>query len=460
MKIFNTLTRTHDELVPRDEGRVSIYLCGPTVQSAPHLGHGRSSVVFDVLWRYLDWRGLEVEFLRNVTDVDDKIIARANEMGTTVEAVAQAGYEAFSAGYAGLGNRPPTLEPKATEHIPQMVKMIEKLVSDGHAYESDGDVYFSVGSFPAYGALSGNSVEDLVAGNRIESGTSKHHPADFAVWKAAKPGEPSWSSPWGDGRPGWHIECSAMAVEYLGIGFDIHGGGTDLIFPHHENEIAQTEAATGERFARYWMHNGMLNLSGEKMAKSTGHLVSLQDALERWDPMAVRLFFLRTHYRKPLDFNADALDDAEASLNRVRAFLRRAVDVESVDPDADIVAAFIDHMDDDMDIAGALGVMFDAVRSGNAGLDLGEDVAPRVAAVETIIDVLGLRLAQDASGVDVSALVAELGVTAASVDDLVGLRNDARASRDFALADSIRDGLSALGISIEDTVDGTRWHRS
>ncbi len=461
MKVHNTLTRSYDELVPRDEGKVGIYVCGPTVQSEPHLGHGRSAVAFDVLWRYLEWSGYEVEFVRNVTDVDDKIIARAAERGITTEQVAAEAYSAFDAGYTGLGNRRPTVEPRATEHIPHMVAMIESLIEKGHAYEADGDVYFSVSSFPSYGKLSGNDVDDLVAGNRVEPGVAKRDPADFALWKAAKPGEPSWDSPWGAGRPGWHIECSAMAAEYLGTDFDVHGGGTDLIFPHHENEMAQAEAAMDRPFARYWMHNGMLNLSGEKMAKSTGHVVSLLGALERWDPMAVRLFYLRTHYRKPLDFSESALDDAEASLARIRAFVRRVSSLETVDPDEDVLVAFRSHMDDDLDVAGALGVVFDTVRTANAALDEGRDAGAAASAVLEMLEVLGLAQGPDRGDeVDVSGIADSLGIEAASVDDLVAARDTARAERDWPLSDGIRDALAEVGIVIEDTADGTRWHRS
>ena len=317
MQLYNTLERATVPFTPSDPDRVTVYLCGPTVQSAPHLGHGRSAVVFDVLCRYLRWVGYEVDFVRNITDIDDKIISRAKELGITPKQVAAQAAEEFSIAFDKLGNLPPSSEPKATDHIEEMIQMIAALIDSNHAYESDGDVYFVVRSFPEYGKLSRQNVSDLRSGERVEIDDRKHDPLDFALWKAGKPGEPSWESPWGAGRPGWHIECSVMAREYLGDGFDIHCGGTDLIFPHHENEIAQSEAATGKTFARYWMHNGMLNLSGEKMAKSTGHVVTLQGALDEWDPVAVRLFYLRTHYRKPLDYSEAALGDAEASLGRL-----------------------------------------------------------------------------------------------------------------------------------------------
>jgi cysteinyl-tRNA synthetase len=445
--------------VPRDEGIVTIYVCGPTVQSQPHLGHGRSAVAFDVLSRYLSWLGNDVQFVRNVTDVDDKIIDRANALGMATEDVATMAFREFTDAYDKLGNIRPTVEPKATEHIPEMIAVIETLIERGHAYESGGDVYFSVRSFEQYGKLSRHDLDDLRAGDRIEGDGRKQDALDFAMWKSAKPGEPSWESPWGAGRPGWHIECSAMAERYLGQGFDIHAGGTDLIFPHHENEIAQSEAATGTTFARYWMHNGMLNLSGEKMAKSTGHFVTLLESLERWDPMAVRLFYLRTHYRKPLDFSEDALDDAEASLGRLRAFKRRTQGTESAAA-PDVLDAFAAHMNDDLDVAGALAVLFETVRRGNALLDDGEAADDLAAAFDEIVDVLGLTLdSTEAGEIDISDLVASLGLKARSVDDLLLQRAAARADKDFELSDAIRDGLASLGITIEDTADGARWHR-
>ena len=459
MQVYSTLARA---LVPLDveHGRVTIYVCGPTVQSEPHLGHGRSAVAFDVLRRYLEWLGNEVVFVRNVTDVDDKIIVRAQELGISTDEVAAHAFGTFDRGYTLLGNLAPTLEPRATEHIGGMIDLIESLIASGHAYESSGDVYFAVRSFDRYGALSRHDLDDLRAGDRVEPGDKKRDPLDFALWKASKPGEPSWESPWGGGRPGWHIECSAMAVEYLGQPFDIHAGGTDLIFPHHENEIAQSEAVSGVPLARYWMHNGMLNLRGEKMAKSTGHVVTLLESLERWDPLAVRLFYLRTHYRKPLDFSEDALDDAEASLQRLRAFRRRFDDRVDAVPDPKALGAFSAAMDADLDVAGALAVIFDLVRHGNAALDAGVDASALAAAFDVMVGVLGLKAGEDDTALDVSAIAADLGVGAASVEDLVALREAARGVRDWERADAIRDRLLEAGIVVEDTADGARWHRS
>lgn len=462
MHLYNTLERASVPFVPAEPGRVSIYLCGPTVQSEPHLGHGRSAVAFDVLYRYLDWVGYEVEFVRNVTDIDDKIIARAAELGSTVEQVVEEASAAFLGAYERLGNLGPTQEPRATEHIDEMVEMIGRLIDSDHAYEVEGNVYFAVRSFPEYGKLSRQGLEDLRAGDRVDVDDRKHDPLDFALWKAAKPGEPFWESPWGEGRPGWHIECSVMAREYLGDGFDIHGGGADLIFPHHENEIAQSEAVTGVTFARHWMHNGMLNLSGEKMAKSTGHFVTLLGALDEWDPLAVRLFYLRTHYRKPIDYSDAALEDAVASLGRLRAFRRRIRGEIDEPAGADVLDRFTAAMDDDLDVAGALAVVFDAVREGNTALDSGKDVSPLVAAFDEMLAVLGLserELVEPDDG-PVAALAAEFGIEDGSVEDLLDLRAKARRDKDWETADTIRVGLRALDITIEDAADGARWYRN
>jgi len=462
MQLYNTLARATVPFVPTNEDRVSIYLCGPTVQSEPHLGHGRSAVVFDVLRRYMTWLGYDVEFVRNVTDIDDKIINRAIEMGVTAEEVAMDAAEAFDDAYLRLGNLAPTAEPKATEYIEEMIDAIEMLIASDHAYAAEGDVYFAVRSYPEYGKLSGQDVADLRSGERVAIDDRKHDPLDFALWKSAKPGEPSWPSPWGEGRPGWHIECSVMAHEYLGDTFDIHGGGSDLIFPHHENEIAQSEAGTGTTFANYWMHNGMLNLRGEKMAKSTGHVVTLAGALDVWDPVAVRLFYLRTHYRKPLEYSESALVDAEASLARLRAFRRRVDDSVESPARAETVERFKAAMDDDLDVSGALAVLFDTVREGNSQIDAGADVSDLAAAFDEITGVLGLVIAEtgEADTVSVVALAARFGIEDGGVDSLVELRTRARADNDWSTADAIRDGLGDLGITIEDTADGARWHRN
>ncbi len=465
MRIHSTLGRTTSELVPRDGDRVTIYMCGPTVQTVPHLGHGRAFVVFDVLRRYLRWQGLDVLYVRNVTDIDDKIIDAAAERGVPVDQHAREMEEVFRSAMHALCVEDPDVEPRATEHIAQMQELIATLIETGHAYPSDGDVYFSVRSFPEYGKLSGRNPDDLRSGSRVEPGEAKRDPLDFALWKGAKPGEPTWDSPWGPGRPGWHIECSAMARAYLGDGFDIHGGGSDLIFPHHENEIAQSEAATGTPFARFWMHNGMLNLGGEKMSKSTGHVIDLVEAAEQYPAAAIRLFYLRAHYRSPLEYSLDLLDESVAALERLRAFRRRAG--EGSAPDDEFLGRFTAAMDDDLATPEAISALFDLVREGNRRLEAGESVADLAATYDTVVAVLGLgdEATDDAIGPAVAALLEAHDLPAAddlesAVASLVDARAAARDDRDWATADDIRDGLAEAGITLEDTPDGVRWYRS
>lgn len=468
MQVFNSLGRALQPFETRDDGRVGIYLCGPTVQAAPHVGHGRPAVAFDVIRRYLQWRGYNVTMVANITDIEDKIIASAAERGITPEELAAEAADQFRDAYRKLGVAPPDIEPKATDHVADMIDLIDELIKGEHAYPTkSGDVYFAVRSFEDYGALSGRKIDDLMSGARIEPGEEKRDPLDFALWKAAKPGEPSWESPWGLGRPGWHIECSAMAQKYLGEGFDIHGGGTDLVFPHHENEVAQAEAGNSSKFARYWLHNGMINLKGEKMAKSTGVVVDLLSALDKYQPTAMRLFYLRTHYRKPVDFTDEALEDASNSVERLWAFRRRFGGVAVADPSPDVIARFQRFMDDDFDTAGALSVVFDLVREGNSRLDDGEEVDALVAAYDEIIGVLGLlepTAELDDLVEDLAALAGRFGLEAAGgpqalVERLVALRDEARQQQQWAQSDEIRDQLLKLGIVTEDAVGGTRWHR-
>ena len=461
MKIYNTLGRELALFTPRDEGTVTMYVCGATVQARPHLGHGRYAVVFDVIRRYLLWLGYDVTYVRNVTDIEDRIIETASERGVTTEEVVEESYRDFAEAYRLLRVLEPTVEPWATEHIDDMVDLIGTLIGSDHAYVADGDVYYSVRSFPEYGKLSRHDPDDLRAGDRVEPSEQKRDPLDFALWKAAKPGEPSWESPWGPGRPGWHIECSAMARRYLGDDFDIHAGGHDLIFPHHENEIAQSEAATGVRFARYWMHNGLMNLGGEKMAKSTGNVVDLVEVLQSREPSAVRLLYLRTHYRKPLEFSEEALEDAEASLQRLWAFRRRVKGPMDDPANAEAMGRFQSAMDDDFDVAGALGVLFDVVREGNRRLDDGEEAGALVAAFDEIMAVLGLDEQQegvDDLAVQITRLADRVGAEP-DIDSLLERRAQARAAGEFDVSDLIRVELAALGIVVEDTADGVRWHR-
>ena len=472
--IFNTLGRVTTPLEPVDPPRVGMYVCGPTVQSPPHVGHGRSAVVFDVVRRYLSWKGWDVRFVRNITDVDDKIIAIAQQEGVPPGEHAVRITEEFDRGYRDLGVAAPDIEPKATEHIPDMIALINRLIDKGLAYARGGDVYFVVRSLAEYGKLSGHDLDDLLAGARVEISEQKDDPLDFALWKEAKPGEPWWDSPWGPGRPGWHIECSAMSARYLGETFDIHGGGNDLIFPHHENEIAQSEGANDAQFARIWMHNGMLNLSGEKMSKSTGHLVDLNEANRRFGGLAVRLFYLQAHYRSPQEFSLDLLEDARTALVRLQRLLERTVDVKQP-PHPETLAGFENAMDDDFSTPRALGLLFGAVREANRELERTGAGGPRAAAAWEIARVLGL---DDYSGDSMvsgtreadtlRASVAEIAVregadvigdTPEIVESLVAKRSAARSEGDYARADRIRDDLAALGIVLEDSRDGTRWLR-
>jgi cysteinyl-tRNA synthetase len=461
LRLNSTIHRAVVPFEPRDEGKVAMYVCGPTVQSEPHVGHGRSAVAFDVIRRYLIWRGYDMTYVRNITDIEDKIIAAAAESGETVDVLAERMTGRFASGYFALGVLAPDLEPKATEHIPEIIDMIQVLVDRGLAYPSDGDVYFSVRAFEGYGRLSGRNPDELLSGYRIEVGESKRDPLDFALWKGAKPGEPWWDSPWGEGRPGWHIECSAMAAKYLGEGFDIHGGGTDLIFPHHENEIAQSEGATGTVFARYWLHNGMVNLGGEKMAKSTGNLVSLASITEKHGGRALRLLFLRAHYRSPIDYSEELLTESEDALDRLQRFRDRATAGE---PEPTAVEQFTEVMDDDFGTPQAVSLLFDLVRDGNRLLDDGGDASAVAGAVESIVGVLGLDDATLPGKVvlDLGDLPRRFGLEGDGeevVDRLVDLRTRAREDRRYDDADAIREGLERVGVILEDGPDGTRWIR-
>ena len=453
MRLYNTLTRRVEQLRPREPGRLGIYVCGPTVQGAPHLGHARPALVPDVLRRYLQWRGWDVLHVRNVTDVDDKIIARAEAEGRYPAAVAEEYTRVYDEQMDRLRVLPPHIAPRATGHIVEMITLIARLLEVGSAYEAGGDVFFRVRSFPRYGRLSGRDVDELRAGERVEPDERKDDPLDFALWKAAKPGEPSWPSPWGPGRPGWHVECSAMATKYLGEGFDVHGGGQDLVFPHHENEIAQSEAATGRPFARHWLHNALLTMSGGKMSKSVGNIVPLGEALDRWDPNVLRQLYLSAHYRSPLDLHPGRLTEASAAVGRWEGYARAAEGVDAW-PDravrTDAVGRFTAAMDDDLATPRAQAVLFELVTAGHEHLAAGR--APQAAAArDTFLElagVLGYAFGPASAGARVAPLVTEL----------LRLREDARSRRDFATADAIRDRLSEAGVVVEDTPAGPRWH--
>jgi len=461
LRVHSTLHRAVVPFEPRDEGKVAMYVCGPTVQSEPHVGHGRSAVAFDVIRRYLIWRGFEVLFVRNITDIEDKIIAAAIEAGESVETLAEKMAKRFSDAYAALGVLEPDVEPKATEHIPEIIALIQSLVDRGLAYVAGGDVYFSVRSLEGYGKLSGRDPDELRSGYRIEVDEAKRDPLDFALWKTAKPGEPWWDSAWGSGRPGWHIECSAMAHKYLGEGFDIHGGGTDLIFPHHENEIAQSEGATGTTFSRYWLHNGMVNFGGEKMAKSTGNLVDLATITERRGGRGLRLLFLRANYRSPIDYSDELLDEADDALDRLQRFRDRATPGE---PDPEALGRFREAMDDDFGTPQAVSLLFDLVREGNRILDEGGDAASIAGTVGEMVEVFGLDDASPSpeTAFDLGHLAERFGISGDEdriLETLVAMRNRARAERRFDEADAIRDDLDRAGVTLEDGPHGTKWVR-
>lgn len=465
MKLHNTLSGRLEEFVPLTPGKVGMYVCGVTVYDRSHIGHARALVTFDVFFRYLRFLGYDVTFVRNFTDVDDKIIARAHSAGISAFDLAEANIRSFAEDVKALGCLPPTLEPRATEHIPEMIALIQELERKGLAYAVDGDVYYAVDKFPAYGKLAKRRLEDMVAGARVEVDERKRHPMDFALWKASKPGEPWWDSPWGKGRPGWHIECSVMSTRYLGQPFDIHGGGTDLIFPHHENEIAQSEGAKGCAFARYWAHNGMVTIGEEKMSKSLGNFMTVQEAARRVGGEAVRLFVIGTHYRSPLDFSPERLDESARALTRLYETLARADDAigsaASAKPHAAVMDEFRAAMDDDINTARALGVVFDIVRTINRLLDEGQTTAvvPLRRAVAEIASVLGIG-GQDPHAVlerAKRAHLADADVDAAEIERRIAARNAARAARDFKQADAIRAELKAKGIVLEDTPGGTVW---
>ncbi len=461
MRLYNTLTRTVEELVARDDGRIGMYTCGPTVQAAPHFGHARAALVPDVLRRWLEYRGYTVFHVRNVTDVDDKIIARAQLEDRPAAAVAEEYTRVYDAAMARCNVLPPHVAPRATGHIIEMIELVEHLVAQGAAYAAGGDVFFAVRAFDGYGRLSGRNVDELRAGARVEPTERKRDPLDFALWKAAKPGEPAWPSPWGRGRPGWHIECSAMAAKYLGEAFDIHTGGLDLIFPHHENEIAQSEAATGRRFARCWVHNGLLTLGEQKMSKSVGNVIGLDDALDRYGANVLRLFYLSAHYRSPVDFSEERLAEARAGFARWTAFVRASRGAPAQAPAAAgtgtppaaaaarerVVAA----MDDDLATPAAHAALFDLVSEGNRLLEAcrRDEVAALRAVFLELAGVLGYTFDEDSGAA---------GPTGPLVEELLRLRAEARERRDFATADAIRARLGALGVVVEDTAGDSRWH--
>ncbi|HUJ07397.1 MAG TPA: cysteine--tRNA ligase [Streptosporangiaceae bacterium] len=456
LRLHDTATRSVREFVPLAQGRASLYLCGATVQAPPHIGHIRSGVSFDIAVRWLKASGLEVTFCRNVTDIDDKILAVASADGAQWWAVAQRNQLAFSRAYDVLGCLPPDVEPRATGHVPEMIALIARLIETGHAYPADGSVYFDVSSYADYGALSGQRPEHMRAAEDTDGDGGKRDPRDFALWKGQKPGEPSWETPWGPGRPGWHLECSAMATKYLGATFDIHGGGLDLIFPHHENEVAQSRAA-GDGFARYWLHNGLVRLSGEKMSKSLGNSLLVAEMVTTVRPVELRYYLGQAHYRSDIDYSADALAEAASAYRRIEGFLTRAAQAAGVPAPGGLPAAFGAALDDDLGVPQALAVLHDCITEGNTALAAGDPAgaAKHAASARAMLGVLGLdpfaALWADAAGAGLREVVDAL--VAVALDQ----RSAARARKDYAAADAIRDRLLAAGVVVEDTPAGPRW---
>ena len=486
MLIYNTKNHRKEEFVPIEPGKVRMYVCGPTVYDQIHIGNGRTFLAFDVIRRYLTYKGYEVTFAQNLTDVDDKIINRANEQGRTAAEVADEFSKAFIEQMHRLGVLDPDIRPRATREIDAMQEMIQILIDKGHAYVVDsGDVYFAVRSDDRYGVLSGRDVDQLRVGARVEENADKRDPLDFALWKAAKPGEPSWPSPWGDGRPGWHTECCAMIHHYLGTPIDIHGGGQDLVFPHHENETAQAWCAWDDDLAKTWMHTGMLRVEGEKMSKSLGNFYTLKEVLDKYPAGAVRILMLQTHYRSPLDFSFDRLDGAVGTLERLKTCVKNlrwaahnsAQDGELNDADRALgaaidtaVADFTAQMDDDFNTAGGLAAIFALVTAANTYLDqAGADTSTALAlrasdAIVELAEVLGIELARESASELPAELVdlarAQAGYEGDSADEaaevLLEARQAARAAKNWAVADAIRDGITALGLVVEDTAAGAR----
>lgn len=462
MKVYNTLSRKVEEFQTLEPGKVKMYVCGPTVYAKAHIGHAMSALVFDIIRRYLEYRGYEVRHVMNFTDVDDKIILRAQEKGVDPFKLGEMYIHEFEKHLQDFNILPATVNPRATREMEQIITMIQGLVDKGFAYDKDGDVYFRVTSDSQYGKLSGRRIDDMQSGYRIEVDERKEHPMDFALWKAAKPGEPAWDSPWGKGRPGWHIECSAMNLNHLGEQIDIHGGGNDLVFPHHENEIAQSESYTGKTFARYWIHNGMLQMSGEKMSKSVGNLVTIEEFLENHPADALRMLVLNSGYRNPLSFSDEILAQAEKAIERLRSGLKPA---PAAAPGAaqsilDALAhqvetaenGFVQSMDDDFNSAGALAQLFDLVRGINQARADGATGAQLSVAqfkLRQLTTVLGLSLEKETEAHQEVDRFVNL---------LIEIRRELRANKLWELSDSVRDRLAALGVVLEDSKEGTSWH--
>jgi len=472
IRLYNSMTRQKEAFVPLEPGKVRMYVCGPTVYNYFHIGNARPFVVFDTIRRYFEYRGYEVNYVQNFTDVDDKIIKRGLEEGISPQEVADKYIDAYFADVERLGVRRANAHPRVTEEMPEIIAMIASLIEAGHAYESQGDVYFAAGAYEGYGKLSKQTLENLVAGARVEVSEKKRNPIDFALWKAAKPGEIAWQAPWGEGRPGWHIECSAMNLKYLGEQIDIHGGGVDLTFPHHENELAQTEACTHKTFATYWLHNEFVNLNNEKMSKSTGNFLTARELIETYNGPVLRFLLLSAHYRNPVNFSEDLVENAQAGFDRIMTALgnlkhrlataedgqTRAKDQDQADASSELLAQqhkrveqFESHMDDDFNTADGITVIFELVSDANQYLR-GADVESAVLqgyidTIEKLLGVLGIELTSEEDGLD------------AQVEALIAERTQARTTKNWARADEIRDLLTEMGIVLEDTPQGIRWRR-
>lgn len=466
MKLYNSLTRQKEEFVPITPGEVKIYACGPTVYDFFHIGNARPFIVFDALRRYFEYCGYTVKFVQNFTDIDDKMIKRANEEGITVRELADRFIGEYEVDAKGLGIEEATVHPRATENIPEIIALVQKLIDEGYAYEVDGDVYYSTKKFKGYGKLSHQPLEELEAGARISVDERKHDAMDFALWKAQKPGEPAWESPWGMGRPGWHIECSAMATKYLGETIDIHAGGKDLIFPHHENEIAQSEAASGKPFAHYWLHNGYINIDNVKMSKSKGNFFTVRDIVKEFDYEVIRFFMLSAHYRSPINFSRELLTQAQTALERlyncrekVEFFIGNVPDGGEKAADSALTEAadrckseFCAAMDDDINTAGAVAALFDLSRAINSALDADDTPSKQAAQYAhkifaELTGVLGVVQKREDETLD------------SEIEALIEKRTEARKNKDFKTADEIRDKLSQMGIVLKDTPNGVTWSR-
>ncbi len=488
LRVYNTLNGCKEEFIPQVPGKVSMYVCGVTVYDHCHIGHARANVVFDIIYRYLRHSGYDVTYVRNYTDVDDKIINRANREGVDFREVTERFIAEFDRDMAALGVAVPTCQPKATEHIDDIIRIVQTLVDKGFAYQAGGDVYFNVEKYEEYLKLSKRNLEDMKAGARIEVDERKSHPMDFVLWKEAKPGEPAWDSPWGKGRPGWHIECSAMSMRFLGETIDIHGGGKDLVFPHHENEIAQSEAATGKPFVRYWLHNGFVNINSEKMSKSLGNFFTIKEVLERYDAEALRFFLLTAHYRSPLDFSDQNVKEAEIGLDRIYSALARIDELtagmkagsvtvpaqnltepcrELLEKTGQFSLRFREAMDDDFNTAQVLGTIFDLVRSVNRVVaepgKLGKEAKALLLQARQDLDEAGEVLGIFRTRPEVylekarDRRIVELGICREEIEGLIAERATARAAKDFARSDAIRDALLEQNIVLLDSAQGTTW---